>query len=410
MGAGRKRKDDEGGTTTAPLIVATLLLLFVGGSANAQSPIPMDTVIARALRTHPSMTAAELSVQEQDALGKTAFGLSPLNAQFMQGQIQGPYRSDINLQATTGFAFPTTIARRSSYLKESLRLAENEKLNTSAYVKESAGGAYLQWAMGLEHVRILQGLDSAYSSMAAFATKRFELGETGRLEKTSAQSRAEQVKVRVRQAQADLVAYQAEVERWTGTLNGAAPITDELLNTARAPDPGGGNDPLLLSMEQRAQVAEAEWKLQRSQWAPSLQGGGFYQTFDGNAPFTGYLIGATIPLPGSGQGGRTTAARLRSEIAAQELEAARRQRTSERASTQAQLAQLRESLAYYESTGAALAETLRDDAQRAYRAGEADYFQFTQGIEQAFQLNAEHLRVRYELALTVLHLRALNGL
>jgi len=216
--------------------------------------------------------------------------------------------------------------------------------------------------------------------------------------------------VRLRQAQADLVAYQAEVERWTGALNGAAPITDELLNTARAPDPGGGNDPLLLSMEQRAQLAEADWKLQRSQWAPSLQGGGFYQTFDGEAPFTGYLIGASIPLPGSGQGGRTTAARLRSEIAAQELEAARRQRTSERASTQAQLAQLRESLAYYESTGAALGETLRDDALRAYRAGEADYFQFTQGIEQAFQLNAEHLRVRYELALTVLHLRALNGL
>jgi cobalt-zinc-cadmium resistance protein CzcA len=410
MSAGKKRDDGDGGTTKAPVVVASLLLLFVGGKAFAQDRVPMDTVIARAVRTHPSMTAAELSVQEQDALRRTAFGLAPINAQFMQGQIQGPYRSDINLQATTGIAFPTTIARRSSYLKESLRLAESEKLGTQAYVKESSGGAYLQWAMGLEQVRMLQQLDSAYSSMAAFAAKRFELGETGRLEKTSAQSRAEQVKVRLRQAQADLLAYQAEVERWTGALNGAAPITDELLSTARAPDPGGGSDPLLLSMEQRALVAEAEWKLQRSQWAPSLQGGGFYQTFDGEAPFSGYIIGASIPLPGSGQGGRTNAARLRSEIAAQELEAARRQRTSERASTQAQLSQLRESLTYYESTGAALAETLRDDALRAYRAGEADYFQFTQGIEQAFQLNAEHLRVRYELALTVLHLRALQGL
>jgi cobalt-zinc-cadmium resistance protein CzcA len=416
MGAGNKRNDDDGGTSIAPLAIATFLLLFAGGSAAAQDPalaggpIPMDTVIARALRTHPSMTAAELSVQEQDALRGTAFSLQPLNAQFMQGQIQGPYRSDINLEATTGFDFPTTIARRSSYLKESLRLAESEKLNTSAYVKESAGGAYLQWVMGLERVRLLQQLDSAYTSMAAFAAKRFELGETGRLEKTSAQSRAEQVKVRLRQTQADLLAYQAEVERWTGALNGATPLPEELLNTARAPDPGGGSDPLLLSMEQRAQVAEAEWKLQRSQWAPSLQGGGFYQTFDGASPFSGYLIGASIPLPGSGQGGRTTASRLRSEIATHELEAARRQRASERASTQAQLAQLRESLAYYESTGAELAATLRDDAQRAYTAGEADYFQFTQGIEQAFQLSTEHLRVRYELALTVLHLRALQGL
>ena len=57
-------------------------------------------------------------------------------------------------------------------------------------------------------------------------------------------------------------------------------------------------------MAQRAQVAQAEWKLQRSQWAPSLQGGGFYQTFDGTSPFSGFLIGASIPLPGSGQGGR----------------------------------------------------------------------------------------------------------
>jgi cobalt-zinc-cadmium resistance protein CzcA len=410
MGASKSRNDDDGGSAKAPLIVASLLVLFIGGNATAQNQVTMDTVIARAVRTHPSMTAAKLNVQEQDALRKTAFGLSPINAQFMQGQIQGPYRSDINLQATTGIAFPTTIARRAGYLKESLRLAETEKLGTLAYVKESAGGAYLQWAMGLEQVRMLQQLDSAYASMAAFAAKRFELGETGRLEKTSAQSRAEQVKLRLRQAQANLLAYQAEVERWTGALNGATPIAEEVLNTARAPDPGGGSDPLLLSMEQRAQVAEAEWKLQRSQWAPSLQGGGFYQTFDGDAPFSGYLIGAIIPLPGSGQGARTTAARLRSEIAAQELEAARRQRSSERATTQAQLTQLRESLAYFESTGAALASTLRDDAQRAYTAGEADYFQFTQGIEQAFQLNTEHLRVRYELALTVLHLRALQGL
>lgn len=107
-------------------------------------------------------------------------------------------------------------------------------------MKESVGGAYLQWAMGLEQVRMLQQLDSSYSSMAAFATKRFELGETGRLEKTSAQSRAEQVKLRLRQAQADLLAYQAEVERWSGLLNGASPLPEELLTTARVPILGGG--------------------------------------------------------------------------------------------------------------------------------------------------------------------------
>ncbi len=391
-------------------VVATMTALLIGANTHAQAPVTLDTVIARALRNHPSMTAAALKVQEQEVLRKSALELQPLNVQFMQGQIQGPYRSDINLQATTGFAFPTTVARRADYLKESMRLAESEKLTTSALVKESAGGAYLQWSMGLEQVRLLEQLDSIYASMADFATQRFDVGETGRLEKTTAQSRTEQVHLQLRRAQAELLVHRAEVERWAGALENAMPVVSELLNTARAPDPGGGGDPLVLAMEQRAQVAEAEWKLQRSQWAPSLQGGGFYQTFDGVAPFSGWLIGASVPLPGSGQGARTKAARLRSEMAAHELEAARRERSSERLRTQAQYEQLRENLAYYEGTGAALANTLRDDAERAYRAGEVDYFQFAQGMDQYFRISTEQLRVRYELALTILHLRALRGL
>jgi len=406
---GRKPFKGEGGPGRTS-VVATLLLCFIGSGSVAQVPLPMDSVIARALRSHPSMTAAELSVQEQDALRNTAFNLMPLNAQYTQGQIQGPYRSDINLQATTGFAFPTTIARRAGYLKESLELAQSEKLGTAAYVKESAGGAFLQWAMGVEQVRMLQGLDSTYASMTAYATQRFEVGETGRLERSSAQSRAELVKLRVLQAEADLQAYVAEVERWAGALNGAVPMPEELRNSAQVPDPAGGTDPLLATMEQRTQQAEAEWKWQRSQWAPNLQGGGFYQTFNGTSPFTGFLFGATMPLPGSGQGARTKAARLRTEIAAQELDASRLQRKSELASTSARLARLQESLSYFERTGTSMADILIQDAELAYKAGEADYFQFTQGIEQAFQLNAEHLRVRYELAITILHLRALQGL
>ncbi|MBV6405270.1 MAG: CusA/CzcA family heavy metal efflux RND transporter [Flavobacteriales bacterium] len=389
---------------------AATIAVLISANAHAQAPISMDTVIARALRNHPSMTAAELKVQEQEALRKSALELQPLNVQFMQGQIQGPYRSDINLQAITGVAFPTTVVRRADYLKESMRLAESEKLTTGALVKESAGGAYLQWAMGLEQVRLLEQLDSIHASMADFAARRFDVGETGRLEKTTAQSRAEQVRLQLRRAQAELLVHRAEVERWAGALENVMPVVGELLNTARAPDPGGGGDPLVRSMEQRAQVAEAEWKLQRSQWAPNLQGGGFYQTFDGVAPYSGWLIGASVPLPGSGQGARTKAARLRSEMASQELEAARRERSSERLRTQAQYEQLRENLAYYEGTGAALASTLRDDAERAYRAGEVDYFQFTQGMDEYFRISTEQLRVRYELALTVLHLRALQGL
>jgi hypothetical protein len=108
---------------------------------------------------------------------------SPLNAQFMQGQIQGPFRSDINLQATTGFAFPTTIAA-SAYLKESLRLAESEKLGTTGLCEGERGRCLPAMGHGLEQVR--QCCNSSTARIRPWRRSQrsaFELGETGRLER-----------------------------------------------------------------------------------------------------------------------------------------------------------------------------------------------------------------------------------
>ncbi len=277
-------------------------------------------------------------------------------------------------------------------------------------MKESAAGTYLQWAMGMENLHLMQMMDSSYSTLAAFAVRKFEAGESGRLEKVSAQSTADEAHVQLRKAQADIAIYATELEQWTGPLGGAVPDTSAMDALSRAPAPDSGTDPLVEQGKQRASLAEAEWKMQRSQWAPSLQGGGFYQTIDGVSPFGGYLIGTSIPLPGGGQYARTKAARLHSEAVKQQLEELRRSRAMELARTQARLAQLRESLAYYENSGAALATTLRNDAQRAYLNGDAGYLEFIQGIGQARRIDAEHLRIRYELGLTMIHLNALMGL
>ena len=93
----------------------------------------------------------------------------------------------------------------------------------------------------------------------------------------------------------------------------------------------------------------------------------------------------------------------------QELEQLRRSRATELARTRAQWQQLRESLGYYDTTGLALATALRHDADRAYRSGQASYIELLQAMEQARQIEADHLGIRYQLALTVLHLNALLG-
>ncbi|MEO7081802.1 MAG: CusA/CzcA family heavy metal efflux RND transporter, partial [Flavobacteriales bacterium] len=342
----RKKGDDEegegdngseggnGGKGARGIATASVIaLLFLGIPAHAQAPVlPLDSAVSRALRMYPAISAAELEVRQQEALRKTAFQLQPLGAQLEGGQVNSSIH-DIKLQATTGIPFPTAIAQRSRYLRESVRLAEADRTRIQAAVRESAASAYMQWAMGVEEARLLQRADSSFALLASIAARKFEAGQSGRLEMISAQSSADQAHVQWRKATADIAIHTAELERWIGPVGNALPDTSSLRRTALTPAPEGGTDPQLATEEQRAKLAEEEWKMERSQWAPSIQGGGFYQTIDGTSPYTGYLIGTSIPLPGSGQGARTKAARLRSEIAMQQLEEIRRSRATELART-----------------------------------------------------------------------------
>ncbi|MBP9080263.1 MAG: CusA/CzcA family heavy metal efflux RND transporter, partial [Flavobacteriales bacterium] len=406
----RKRGGDGGGGIVTASVIA---LLLCGTSLHAQAPvITLDSAVTRALRSYPAITAAELEVQQQEVLRKTAFQLEPINAQLQSGQINSAAH-DINLQAVTGIPFPTAIAQRSRYHKESVRLAETDRTRIHSAVRESTTGAYLQWAMGLQRAALLQRNDSAMQTLAAFAAKKFDAGATGRLEMISSQSAADQARLAWNKAKAEIAVYAMELEQWSGPLNGAVPDTALLQALSMQPDPATAttpDDPVVATATQQAELAKAEWRMERSQWAPTLQGGGFYQTIDGVSPFSGFIIGTSIPLPGGGQGARTKAARLRSEIAAQQVQELQRSRAAELARTRAQWQQLQESLAYHEGSGAALAVALRHDAARAYLNGEAGYVEFLQGMEQARTIEEERLGVRYRTALTLIHLNALMGL
>ena len=79
-----------------------IALFFLGNTLQAQVPVfTLDSAVARVLKNYPSITAAQLEVQQQEALRKTAFQLDPLNAHLQGGQINSGV-NDFDLQITTG--------------------------------------------------------------------------------------------------------------------------------------------------------------------------------------------------------------------------------------------------------------------------------------------------------------------
>ncbi|MBK7385131.1 MAG: CusA/CzcA family heavy metal efflux RND transporter [Flavobacteriales bacterium] len=397
--------------SVTPAIIAVPLMLLASASF-AQTPISitLDQAVQMALRDHPVMNAAELSVEQQLALQKTALGLTPLSATYNGGQINSSL-NDANLQVVQGFDFPTVIARRSQLLKENTALAESQRALTSAELKQRVSQAYMQLAYGNQLVELLHALDSTYSDFAANAQRKFDVGASGRLERDAATAQRDRIRLEWARAVTNRNQYQAELQRWLGSDTLVSP-ENTALNTSiqlETNDAMIAQGPLLRYAQQQTEVAQAQWRMDRSQWAPSLQAGGFYQTLDHVSPFWGYQVGLGIPLPGGGQGARTKASRLGTEIATQQLE--NTQRTVRSAFTQAstQLQQLDQLVKYYETQGEALATSLHTSAQRSYDSGDIDYVAYIQGLDQSYRIRTEHLTALLDRANALFQLRALLG-
>ena len=407
----RRRRRTSGGPSVALLLLPFLLC---ASSAFAQLPtarvLTLDETVRMALRDHPAMNIADLTVQQQHALQKTGVTIDPLNATFTGGQINSSI-NDQNLALTEGFQFPTVYARRSQLLRQNTALAERQRDVTTAELKQRVSEAYVQLAYGIGYVDVLRKLDSTYSEFAAYAARRYDVGESNRLEKDAATAQSDRIHLELAKAEADRNVYQAELQRWLGSDTLVAPANDAL-DALTGIQPSAAmiaQSPLLHYAQQQAEVAQAQWKLERSQWAPTLQAGGFYQTLDRASPFFGYSIGAGIPLPGTGQGARTKAARLGSEIAANQLIDAQRTLNSTYVQAEAQLQQRERLLLYYQSQGETLASSLIDAAEKGYRSGDIDYLAYIQGIEQAYRIRTEHLTARYDRALAIFQLQNLLG-
>ncbi|KPQ14128.1 MAG: RND-type heavy metal efflux pump permease component CzcA [Algoriphagus marincola HL-49] len=300
--------------------------------------------------------------------------------------------------------FPSVYSARSAVLKAELERSQSEYLLHERQVKKEVSTAYLKSFYARERIYNLVYLDSIYGQFAKASARRFELGESNLLEKLTAESKEQELSIRLNAARRDYESSLIELGRLL-YLDDSLVLADEepLLGLDQNDEI---SHPLTMMLEAEIRKADFQVKEARRSFLPELS----MEVFNGSNPginaqnYPGFQAGVSIPLFFGSNKSKLNAAsffqeeiQLQSQAVTQSLNARSEQLKNE-------ISKNRSTLDYYEEEGLSLAEQLEIQATRSFQEGEIDFLQLVQLLENSRNIRLQYLQSKLDYQLAKLEL------
>ncbi len=396
--------------------IATVALILLGsttfmGEAIAQTAdvLTIDQAVQLARKNHPSIQAANLGVQEQIKLRKSAFDLDNTKVTYSVGQLNSAI-IDHQIQVSQGFKFPTTYISQSKLQNQRVKLSEKALAVTDNELEWNTRNAWWQLVYGQADLDLITELESIYNDFADVASKRFSAGETNILEKTSAESEYQKVRLQKQQAEADVLIYKQQLQQWTGPI-ATRKLPSNVFDrwSLNVDTCGVDGNPVLGYYQQTMDVAQQEMKVERSGFLPDLSVGYFNQQIDGVGGMDGVQVGVGIPLFFWAQAGRSQASKIRNDIANSEYQTQLSNLRALYRTKQQEVNKYLLQLNWFKTHGLKTARELLRFAGKGYQAGEIDYMEYINSTAQAVAIRTEYLQALNSYNQAVVDLQFLSG-
>ncbi len=397
-------------------ILFFLVVLCFPFTGKAQLPVSsgfqplqlsLDDAIKLALKNNQAIKSAEYGVSQQQALRKTTVDLNKTGFQYGFDNTAPNGNKSIGVQQS--FSLPTVYNRQGRLLNQQVVLSERYLTISKADLIRNVKTAYYQLVYGQNYLKVLIYQDSIYKNFTNAANSRYTNGETGYLEKVTADATYQQIVLLRKQAQADVIIFEQELQKWLFTNMPIEPTVDRI---EKLPSPilldtlPVSQNPILNYYQQNVNVAAANLALTRSRALPDLSFGA--SKFIGNSGF-GYSVGVNIPLWFRPYQGRNEAAKIGVKVA--EADYANVIDTTKAAYNQ-QLQQYQkwnEQLSYYESAGIKQSDEIIKNAGVNYSYGNISYVEYIQNLTQAFNIKLQYLGALNQYNQSIININYLLG-
>ncbi|WP_276495902.1 CusA/CzcA family heavy metal efflux RND transporter [Pontibacter litorisediminis] len=411
-------------------VVALLLSigLYFGSSIAAQAqegpqPLDLQGALQYARENNPTLQAAQLETESQRALKGAAFDLPKTNLNYRRGQIS-TVETDEEITVTQEFAFPTVYGRQARLADAQATQAEIRQRLTERQVLRDVKLAFEQWQHLQARKQFILLQDSLYARFEHAARVREKAGETGALERATAEAKRLSIKAELAQANADAAIAETRLRQLLHAPAGAVRFTasaPQKYTSAVLTDTTTAQVWLQL-LQNEVQVARQQTKLESARLLPNFSIGYFNQTFIGESPardpsrvygnsdrFTGVEAGIAVPLWFGAQKSRINAARLNEQAVQKQAEAREKMLEADLQNALQELQKQAEQLQYYEQGALQQAEQLEKAAGLSFRLGEVDYVEFVQALDQAYNLRLQYLNALLYYNQSIINLQFLTG-
>lgn len=365
-------------------------------SANAQTMddpmnISMEDALARAKTQYPTLRAAILQVENQEALKKTAWNLGNTGiftaGEEMDGSdgvvtVIGFQQQNIDL-----FGVPA----KTKLQKEAIYLAEAQRDLTQAELEREVKTAYAELFANSNLYQLYSSMDSGFSDFERAARIRFETEATSKLEFLAATNQRRQVAIRREQALRD---YRIALQRFNLWMMSdtvftvdqefeAKPLTELTL------EPALTGHPVMRVADREVMLADQRIDAEAAGFLPQLNLQYGIQELQGESGFYMYQAGIQLPLLFFNQQGQVQSAKIEKQIALERQRQTTAEVKTEYLTTLETYFKWRDAWFYYRDEVLPLTEEQSRGTNLAYKEGDIDYVNYLQNMKTVMELEID---------------------
>jgi cobalt-zinc-cadmium resistance protein CzcA len=389
-------------------VMGLILFLVMASGVHAQpvKTLSLDQAVEIGLKNNLSLSATELEIKMQSQLRATAFDLPKTNIEGMFGQYNT--RSfDQNYEISQSFS-PFQYHARKEVLNNNLK---DTQLKLDQWRREITYVIRQNW-IAILYLKRLNGLlekqESLLQQFVKAASLRFETGESNLLEKTTAVTRKEEIRQRIRQNES-LVKIEKSKLTVLLNLNADFTISDSVFTTtpitSLLDSTAIRQNPTLLRAMQQIEMAKAGKNMEKAMRMPDFTAGYFIQSLTGNQDvsgqninynglprFQGFRAGIAIPVFARGYKYKIKAAETNIQVQQKHADYLWLQLDSQYHQQLMQLYTSQSLVDYYRTSALPNARTISANAVSGYEQGEISYVAYLQALQTALDIEMNYLR------------------